>query len=430
MEFPQVSSTTPHLDAENPFATMMASFDEAAQLASIAPGEYRILRQPDRELAVSVPVTLDDGTVEVLEGWRVQHNAGLGPYFGPLRLDGNLKLDDLRALAGWMTWKCALLGVPFGGAAGGLRIDRDNVSAALLERAVRRYIANLHDVIGPDRDVFTPEKARDERVMAWIMDTVSMHQRHTTNAVVAGKPAVLGGTRHGHDATAQGLRFVASRAAARARLGHERGGPSVIIQGAGMVGGNLARILQDCDWRVVGISDVTGGVFNANGIDIRKLLEARGPQGTIAETKGDFEHVSDEELLLRPCDVLIPCAVANAITTRNVDAVQAKMVIEGAHSAVSAVADRRLRERGVTVVPDILARGGDTVVAYFEWVQNRMGYAWLEGDVLKRIERFVGDAWERVVAEEEARKVSLRTAAHIVAVTRVAGADRLRGLYA
>lgn len=430
MEFPQVSSTTPQLDAEHPFATMMASFDEAAQLASIAPGEYRILRQPDRELAVSVPVTLDDGTVEVLEGWRVQHNAGLGPYFGPLRLDGNLKLDDLRALAGWMTWKCALLGVPFGGAAGGLRIDRDSVSPAVLERAVRRYIANLHDVIGPDRDVFTPEKARDERVMAWIMDTVSMHQRHTTNAVVAGKPAVLGGTRHGHDATAQGLRFVASRAATRARLGHERGGPSVIIQGAGMVGGNLARILQDCDWRVVGISDVTGGVFNANGLDIRKLLAARGPNGTIAETKGDFEHVSDEELLLRPCDVLIPCAIPNAITTRNVDAVEAKMVIEGAHSAVSAVADRRLRERGVTVVPDILARGGDTVVAYFEWVQNRMGYAWLEGDVLKRIERFVGDAWERVVAEEEARKVSLRTAAHIVAVTRVAGADRLRGLYA
>lgn len=430
MEFPQVSSTTPHLDAENPFATMMASFDEAARLASIAPGEYRILRQPDRELAVSVPVTLGDGTVEVFEGWRVQHNAGLGPYCGPLRLDADLKLDDLRALAGWMTWKCALLGVPFGGAAGGLRIDRDSVSPAVLERAVRRYIANLHDVIGPDRDVFTPEKARDERVMAWIMDTVSMHKRHTTNAVVAGKPAVLGGSRHGHDATAQGLRFIATRAAEREKLGHERGGPSVIIQGAGMVGGNLARILQDCDWRVVGISDVTGGVYNANGIDIRKLLAARGPNGSISETQGDFEHVSDEELLLRPCDVLIPCAIPNTITTRNVDAVQAKMLIEGAHSAVSSVADRRLRERGITVVPDILARGGDTVLAYFEWVQNRMGYAWLEGDVLQRIERFVGDAWERVVAEQDARKVSLRTAAHIVAVTRVAGADRLRGLYA
>jgi glutamate dehydrogenase (NAD(P)+) len=430
MERIQVSSTTPLLDAENPFASMMASVDEAASLASINPGEYRILRQPDRELAVSVPITLDDGSVEVLEGWRVQHNAGLGPYCGPLRLDPALKVDDLRALAGWMTWKCALLGVPFGGAAGGLRIDRDSVSPALLERAVRRYIANLHDVIGPDRDVFTPEKARDERVMAWIMDTVSMHLRRTTNAVVAGKPMVLGGTHHGHDATAQGLRFVAERAAKRRKLGHERGGPSVIIQGAGMVGGNLARLLQDCDWRVVGISDVTGGVYNANGIDIRKLLAARGPSGTIAEAKGDFEHVSDADLLLRACDVLIPCAVANAISTRNVEALQAKMVIEGAHNAVSAVADRRLRERGVEVVPDILARGGDTVAAYFEWVQNRMGTAWPEGDVLRRLERFVEDAWARVITEADTRQIPLRTAAHIVAVTRVAGADRLRGLYA
>lgn len=430
MELPQVSSSTPLLDTEHPFQTMMALFDEAASLASIDPAEFRILRQPDREISVSVPVLGDNGAIEVLEGLRVQHNAGLGPYCGPLRLDPDLKPDDVRALAGWMTWKCALLGVPFGGAAGGLRIDRDKVSPGFLERAVRRYIANLHDVIGPDRDVFTPEKARDEHVMAWIMDTVSMHHRHTTNAVVTGKPAVLGGTHHHGDATAQGLRIVLQRAAKRFGLGHERGGPSVIIQGAGMVGGNLARILQDCDWRVVGIADVSGGIYHPHGLDVKKLLASRRTGGSLSELKGDFEHVSDSELLLRPCDVLVPCAVHNAITSRNVDKVTTRLVVEGAHSAVSAVADRKLRERGVPVVPDILARGGDTVVGYFEWVQNRMGYAWQQGDVQRRMERFVGDAWDRVVEEHERRSVPLRTAAHIVAVTRVAGADRLRGLYA
>jgi glutamate dehydrogenase (NAD(P)+) len=427
---PQVSATVPPLDSERPFATMMSQFDEAAKLASIDPGEYAILRHPDREIAVSVPVTDDKGALVVLEGWRVQHNMGLGPYCGPLRLDPELKLDDLRALAGWMTWKCALLGVPFGGAAGGLKLDRDNVSPGMLERAVRRYIANLHDVIGPDRDVFTPEKARDERVMGWVMDTVSMHLRHTTNAVVTGKPTVLGGTRHHADATAHGLRFVLDRAAKRATLGHERGGPSVIIQGAGMVGGNLARILQECDWRVVGLSDVSGGIYNANGLDIARILERRGPNGNIVDAQGDFEHSSDPEMLVRPCDVLVPCAVPNAITTRNVDQVQAKLIVEGAHGAVSAVADQALRERNVPVVPDILARGGETISGYFEWVQNRMGIAWREGDVLRRLERFIDDAWTRIVQASEQRQLPLRTAAHVVAVQRVSEADRLRGIYA
>ena len=429
-QLPQVSSTTPPLDAERPFATMMSLFDEAAQLAQIAQGEYNVLRHPDREIAVSVPVQLDDGRLEVFEGWRVQHNMGLGPYCGPLRFDSDLRIDDLRALAGWMTWKCALLGVPFGGAAGGIRIDRDRVSLAVLERAVRRYVANLHDVIGPDRDVFTPEKARDERVMGWVMDTVSMHLRHTTNAIVAGKPQVLGGTRHHSDATAQGLRVVLDRATKRYGLGHERGGPSVIIQGAGLVGGNLARILQQCDWRVIGLSDVTGGLYHPHGLDVNSILERRGPSGVLAESSGDFEHVSDAEMLTRPCDVLVPCAVPNAVSAKNAARIHTRLVVEGAHGAVSSLADRTLRERDIPVVPDLLARGGDTISAYFEWVQNRMGFAWAEGDVLKRLERFLGEAWERVIAVHEARGVPLRTAAHIVAVTRVSEADKLRGIYA
>ncbi|MCC7012673.1 MAG: Glu/Leu/Phe/Val dehydrogenase [Planctomycetes bacterium] len=430
VQLQQMSATTPPLDAERPFATMMSQFDEAAKLAAIDPGEYAILRHPDREIAVSVPVQDEHGHIEVLEGWRVQHNAGLGPYCGPLRLDRELKLDDLRALAGWMTWKCALLGVPFGGAAGGIKLDRDQVSNAVLERAVRRYVANLHEVIGPDRDVFTPEKARDERVMGWVMDTVSMHERHTTNAVVTGKPLVLGGTRHHGDATAQGLRMVLAHAAKRHKLGHERGGPSVIIQGAGMVGGNLARLLQQADWRVIGLSDLSGALYHPHGLDVAALLERRGVAGNLADLKGDFEHTSDAEMLVRPCDVLVPCAVPNALSSRNVEHLKAQLVVEGAHGAVSTVADGSLRERGVPVVPDILARGGETIAGYFEWVQNRMGFAWQEGDVLRRLERFLGEAWTRVVHVSEERKVPLRTAAHIVAVTRVSEADRLRGIYA
>ncbi len=424
------SSTTPPLESENPFAAMMSRFDEAARLASIDSGEYSILRKPDREITVAVPVQLDDGRMVVLDGWRVQHNTGLGPYCGPLRLDAGLKLDDLRALAGWMTWKCALLGVPFGGAAGGIAIDREACSVGELERAVRRYVANLLDVIGPDRDVFSPEKARDENVMGWVMDTVSMHSRHTTNSVVTGKPTVLGGTRHHEDATAHGLYDVMKRAAERAQLGNERKGPSVIVQGAGLVGGNLARILHDCDWRVIGISDVSGGVYNPAGIDIRALLAQRGERGTLAEMHGHFEHVTDDDLLTRPCDVLAPCAVANAITARNVERIAPSLVIEGAHGAVSFAADQVLGERGIVVVPDILARGGDTLAGYFEWVQNRMGYAWQDGDVLRRLERFLGDAWQNVTQVADARAVSLRTAANIVAVTRVAAADKLRGIYA
>jgi glutamate dehydrogenase (NAD(P)+) len=430
LSLPQVSSTTPPLDREQPFDTMMKHFDEAARLASIDPSEYAILRKPDRELRVAVPVRFDDGRIEVLDGWRVQHNAGLGPYCGPLRLEADLKLDDLRALAGWMTWKCALLGVPFGGSAGGVRIDRDRVSEGELERAVRRYVANLMDVIGPDRDLFTSEKARDERIMGWVMDTVSMHRRRTTNAVVAGKPTVLGGTKHHEDATAHGLRFVLERAARHFRLGHERGGPSVVIQGAGMVGGNLAVQLQRSDWRVVGVSDISVGLYNPVGLDVESLLRQRGPEGVLADVAGDFERVAADEVLLRPCDVLVPCATPRAITRANVERVQTKLVVEGAHGAVSPGADEALRERGVPVVPDLLARGGETLAAYFEWVQNRMGFAWQEGAVLRRLQRYAEDAWQRVLDVHESRDVPLRTAAHIAAVLRVSGADQLRGLYA
>jgi glutamate dehydrogenase (NAD(P)+) len=409
---------------------MMAHFDEAARLASIDPGEFEILRRSDREILVSVPVLRDDGSVAVLDGWRVQHNAGLGPYSGPLRIDADVSIEDLRATAAWMTWKCALLGIPFGGAAGGIRLDRERFSKAELERAVRRYIANMMDTIGPERDVFSPDKARDEHVMGWVMDTVSMHRRSTTNAIVAGKPEVMGGTRHHQDAAAQGLRIVFELAVKHFGLGTERTGPSVIVEGAGYVGGNLAHLLQRDDCRVVGLSDKHGGLYNPAGLDIAKLLEQRTADGSLANARGDFERLTHEQLMARPCDVYAACAKSNTITLHNCGVLQTKLILEGHHGAVSAPAYHTIRDRGIKVVPDILARGGDTLSGYFEWVQNRMGYAWQSGDILQRMRRFLEEAWVDVVKVHHERGVTLRSAAHIVAVSRVANADRLRGLYA
>jgi glutamate dehydrogenase (NAD(P)+) len=428
--FEDAHQSSPPLDEASPFDTMMARFDEASKLLSIDPAEYAVLRKPDREMTVSVPVKLDDGTLDVYEGYRVQHNAGLGPYLGPLRMSPTLKVDDLRALAGWMTWKCALVGVPFGGAAGGIRIDREKRSKGEVERAVRRYIANCLDVIGPERDVFAPDKARDEEVMGWIMDTVSMHHRHTTNAVVGGKPTVLGGSKHHEDATAQGLRVLAQLASEHFGLGDERNGPSVIIQGAGFVGGNLARLLQRDGCRVVGFSDVSAGYYNPAGLDVPALLAHRDATGSMRDAKGDFERLGPDAILTQPCQVLIPCAVSDAITARNAGDVQAKLVIEGAHGATSARADTALLERDIAVVPDILATAGGVIVNYFEWVQNRTGFSWQEGDVLRRVQRFTTEAWREVLAVQTERGVRLRTAANMLAVKRVAQADKLRGIYA
>jgi len=423
-------SSAPPLNEETPFATMMSHFDEAARLANIDPGEFEILRRPDLEVTVSVPIVHDDGRVSVFDGWRVQHNAGLGPYCGPLRIDGSVKIDDLRALAAWMTWKCALLGIPFGGAAGGIRFDRDAHSKSELERVVRRYIANVTDIIGPERDIFTPDKARDEHVMGWLMDTASMHRRSTTNSIVAGKPNVLGGTRHHEDAAAQGLRIVFELAAKHFGLGSTRTGPSVIVEGAGFVGGNLARLLHRDDCRVVGICDKDGGLYNPAGLDIEKIFDQRTADGGLSEVKGDFDRIANDELRRRQCDVYATCATSNSITLKDVNDINAKLILEGQHGAVSAPAYHAIRERGIFVVPDILARGGDTLSGYFEWVQNRMGYAWQSGDILQRMRRFLEEAWADVVRAHSERDVTLRTAAHIVAVSRVANADRLRGIYA
>ncbi|MHC4376578.1 MAG: Glu/Leu/Phe/Val family dehydrogenase [Planctomycetota bacterium] len=420
---------TPPLDEESPFATMMSLFDEAARKLGINPDEYAILRRPDREVAYSVPVKLDDGTMAVFDSYRVQHNQGLGPFMGPVRLHHALKIDDLRALAAWMTWKCALMGIPFGGAAGGIRIHAKRRSSHELERAVRRYTAGFLDLIGPDTDIFAPDVNSDERVMAWVMDTVSHHKAYTENAVVTGKPTVLAGSRGQNDAVAQGLRTMLRLSLTHFDMVRERA-PRVIIQGAGRVGGNLARLLYDAGFVVCGLSDVSVALYSEHGLPIHDILSWRQSHGSLENCPVDCLRLTNAELLARPCDVLVPCAADNAIHSRNADQVQARLIVEGAHGPVSARADRILHDRGIPVVPDILANAGGVIVNYFEWVQNRQGLTWVESLVNKRRKRFMTEAWNSVLDYRQQYGVRLRMAAHMLAVERVAQADRRRGIYA
>lgn len=418
----------PSIEDENPFSTMMASFDEAADKLGLDPDLYAILRKPDREVAVSVPVHLDDGSLAVFDGWRVQHNSGLGPYFGPLRLAGDLKLEELRALAGWMTWKCAVLGIPFGGAAGGIRIPAGRHTRGEVERTVRRYVANLLGDIGAERDVFASDVAANEEIMAWVMDTVSMHRRATEAAVVCGKPQSLGGSVGHADSVAQGLRALLGHALERAEL--PKRGARIAIQGAGERGGTLARLLHRDGHCIVGLSDVYGALYDDRGLDVDGLLDWRAENGSLRGAPGRFERVANDEMLARECDALIPCAVAGTIHLRIARQLRAKLVVEGAHGAVSSRADRVLADRGISVVPDILATGGGAVVNYFEWVQNRAGYAWTAQTVHERLLRYLGDAWKSTIELADAHDVRLRMAAHMLAVQRVSQADRLRGVYA
>ncbi|HIG12542.1 MAG: Glu/Leu/Phe/Val dehydrogenase [bacterium] len=421
--------STPLLDDETPFATMMSSFDDAAHQLGIDQAAYAILRKPDREISVSVPVRLDDGSLAVFDGYRIQHNSGLGPFLGPLRLQKGLKVDELRALAAWMTWKCAVLHIPFGGAAGGIRINTQRHTEGEIERAVRRYAASLLADIGPDRDVFAPDVAAGEQVMAWIMDTVSTHARVTENASVTGKPTSMGGTLGHEDAVAKGLRVVLRLACEH--FGLSLSGLRISIQGAGTVGGNLARILTADGHKVIGLSDISAGLHNPNGLNVAEVIQWREEHGSLEGYKEPgCETLDNNEFLATECDVLIPCATANAIHSRNAESIKAPLIIEGAHGPVSARADKILHGRDIRIVPDILANGGGVVLSYFEWVQNRMGYSWILPVINKRLRRFMTEAWTSALVLHEEREVRLRAAASMLAVSRVAAADELRGVYA
>src|SRR5918993_684336 len=372
-----------HIKEENPFESMMSRFDRAAKLLNLDPDLYAVMRVPNRELKVYIPTRMDSGRIQVFEGYRVQHNFARGPAKGGIRYSPDVNLDEVRALAAWMTWKCAVVNVPFGGAKGGIICDPQMMSVGELERMTRRYAAELLDFIGPEKDVPAPDMNTNEQTMAWIMDTYSMHARHTVTAVVTGKPIDLGGSSGRREATGRGILFVVNEAIKRFKLTPAE--TRVVVQGSGNVGGIGARLMHDAGYKVVAISDIHGGIYNPNGIDIPDALQYLQTTRSFEEYQG-VEFVSNQELLELECDVLVPAATENQINSENADRIKCKVLAEGANGPTTAAADEILHKKGVFVVPDILANAGGVTVSYFEWVQDRMGYFWREDVVNDRLQ--------------------------------------------
>ncbi len=411
----------------NPFESMMSRFDRAAQLLNLDPDLYAVLRVPNRELKVYIPVRMDSGRMQVFEGFRVQHNFARGPAKGGIRYSPDVTLDEVRALAAWMTWKCAVVNVPFGGGKGGVICDPQQMSLGELERMTRRYAAELIDFIGPEKDVPAPDMNTNEQTMAWIMDTYSMHARHTVTAVVTGKPIDIGGSAGRREATGRGLLFVINEAIKRFKMSPPQ--TRVVVQGSGNVGGIGAQLLHEAGYKVVAISDVNGGIYNPAGIDIPAALAHLRATRSFEEYQ-NVERVSNDELLELECDVLVPAATENQIRSDNAERIKCKVLAEGANGPTTAAADEILHNKGVFVIPDILANAGGVTVSYFEWVQDRMGYFWKENVVNERLQDVMVASFNDVVKYADTHGVDTRTAAYMLAIDRVAYDTRMRGIYA
>jgi glutamate dehydrogenase (NAD(P)+) len=412
---------------ENPFESMMSRFDRAAQLLDLDPDLYAVLRVPNRELKVYIPTKMDSGRIQVFEGFRVQHNFARGPAKGGIRYAPDVNIDEVRALAAWMTWKCAVVNVPFGGAKGGIICDPQQMSMGELERMTRRYAAELLDFIGPEKDVPAPDMNTNEQTMAWIMDTYSMHARHTVTAVVTGKPIDLGGSSGRREATGRGILFVVNEAIKRFKMTPTE--TRVVVQGSGNVGGIGAELLHKTGYKVVAISDVHGGIYNRNGIDIPEALKYLRTTRSFEGYEG-VEFVNNQELLELECDVLVPAATENQISSHNADKIKCKVLAEGANGPTTAAADEILHQKGIFVVPDILANAGGVTVSYFEWVQDRMGYFWPEDVVNERLQQKMVASFNDLCRYADAHHVDTRTAAYMLAIDRVAYDTRMRGIYA
>src|SRR5882724_11704795 len=415
------------LAEENPFEAMMSRFDFAAEKLSLDPGLYRVLRAPERQIIVAVPYLRDTGEVEVLTGYRVVHNRARGPAKGGIRFDLAVTLDEVKALAAWMTWKCAVVNIPFGGAKGGVVCDPGALSNVELERITRRYTSAIIETLGPDRDVPAPDMNTNERVMAWVMDTYSMHVGHTVNAVVTGKPVEMGGSLGRREATGRGCMIVTREALAK--LGMSLKGTRVAVQGFGNVGSVAAQFMEEQGMKVVAVSDKSGGLYDPKGLKIRELQAYVRQHRVLSEYK-NADHFANNDLLTLDCDVLVPAALENVITSQNAGAIKARIICEGANGPTSAGADRILEEKGVFVIPDILANAGGVTVSYFEWVQDRGGYFWDEDTVNQRLERIMMHSFEDVAGMAGRHSINLRIAAYMVAIERVAAVHRLRGMYA
>ena len=419
---------TTAIDKElNPWEAQAARFDFAAHKLDLDEGLWKILRYPSREIIVHIPVMMDDGHLEVFTGFRVQHSIARGPAKGGVRYSPDVNLDEVRALASWMTWKCAVVNIPFGGAKGGVICDPKNLSQIELEKITRRYTAELIEFIGPEKDVPAPDVNTNEQTMAWMMDTYSMHMRQTCTAVVTGKPLNIGGSRGRREATGRGVMIVCDEAIKK--LGRARESTRVIIQGFGNVGSNAAKLMHDAGYKVLGIGEYDGGLYNKNGIDINALLEYKQRNGTIHGFSG-AEPADTGDLLVTDCDILAPCAIENVITSKNADKIKATIIAEGANGPTTSVADQILQDKKVFIIPDILANAGGVTASYFEWVQDRQGYFWKESVVNEQLETLMVESFDSVVQYAETHSVNNRIAAYMLAIDRVAYTIKIRGIYA
>jgi glutamate dehydrogenase (NAD(P)+) len=411
----------------NPWEAQAARFDFAAQKLNLDDGLWKILRYPQREIIVHIPVAMDNGTLEVFTGFRVQHSIARGPAKGGVRYSPDVTLDEVRALASWMTWKCAVVNIPFGGAKGGIIVDPKKMSQSELEKMTRRYTAELIEFLGPEKDVPAPDVNTNEQTMAWMMDTYSMHMRQTVTAVVTGKPINIGGSRGRREATGRGVMINCDEALRKFEMSRES--TRVIIQGFGNVGSNAAKLMQDAGYKIIGIAEYDGGLFNRTGINIDALLQHRDRNKTIVGFPG-ADAADPHELLLADCDILIPAATENVITSQNAAGIKAKIICEGANGPTTAAADEILADKKVFVIPDILANAGGVTASYFEWVQDRQGYFWKESAVNEQLEFILREAFEDVVHFSDTHGVNNRIAAYMLAISRVAHTIKLRGIYA
>jgi glutamate dehydrogenase (NAD(P)+) len=410
----------------NSFQIAMRQFDTAAEKLKLDPGLREVLRAPRRALTLSLPIKMDDGSLKTFQGFRVQHNNSRGPCKGGIRYHPNVTFDEVQALASWMTWKCATVNIPFGGAKGGIICDPKHLSKTELERLTRRYAYEISDFIGPDRDIPAPDVYTDAQVMAWIMDTYSMTRGHSVPGVVTGKPTFLGGSLGRHEATARGCVYVTRCACEVKKIDHKRA--TAAIQGFGNAGSIAAELLTKIGMKVIAVSDSRGGIFNKKGLDIAKVIEHKKKTGSVAGFP-EAKAISSDAVLELDCDVLVPAALENQITLANAHRVKAKIIAEAANGPTTPGADRILHERGILVIPDILANAGGVTVSYFEWVQDLQELFWDVEEVNRKMEKIMGKAFDDVHRSSQEYKVDMRTGAYILAIDRVAKATESRGIW-
>jgi glutamate dehydrogenase (NAD(P)+) len=414
------------IEVMNPFEVAIAQFDEAAERLGLSQSMRAILRKPKRELIVNFPVRRDNGDIEMFTGYRVQHNITRGPAKGGIRFSPEVSLDEVRALAMWMTWKCAVVGIPFGGAKGGVICDPHTMSRNELERMSRRYATEISIIMGPNSDIPAPDMNTNPQVMAWMMDTFSMHQGYSVPAVITGKPLAIGGSEGRLEATARGVQVVTREALKDLNMLPDR--CSVAIQGFGNVGSVTARLLAELGCKIVAVSDIKGGIYNPSGIDVHLALRYSKEHGNLSGMPGT-ERVTNAELLELPCDILIPAALENQLVGRNAARVKARLVVEAANGPTTPDAEAILYDKGVTIVPDILANAGGVTVSYFEWVQDLQRFFWAEHEINDRLETIMTRSYNAMRHKAREQQTNLRMGAYLLAVARVAEATELRGVY-